>query len=398
MEIRAERTMAAVPDRVMRALTDPAELTRWGCERAEVDGATFRLTGATLPTGALGGRLLERAKDRLRFEWVLSGAISTVDLVLEAVPQKGNPPADFTRVRINHQEVPGDALPARWPKESWECAWVLWLRHLTGWVERAEAPGPFRYDSTFGQTLERSLVMEAPAPRIWRALVEPELRQRWLTVPLGKELRREEGRMLVCEFGLGDEPVTTVTWLLEPVEGGRTRVTVREEGITWQGIDNHLGWHDFLVALYQETQPPLIRQSILINASPAKVWRYVASQEGLRRWFAANIRFEPQLGAPVAFEAHGGELRGRVTALEPERKLAFTWTELGAPGWSVDPEPLLLTVELAPEDGATRVTITHAGFENLPEAIRPSQYASYQRGWSYGGTLPGLKQIIEGEL
>lgn len=397
MEIQVERVMAANPAKVMRALTDPDQLVRWSCEQAEVGEASFRLTGPTLPTGALGGRLLERTADRLRFEWPLGGNPSLVELSLEAVPQTGNPPADFTRVRVAHHDVPKGALAARWPEDSWQCAWALWLRHLTGWVERAEAAGPFAYTGPFNRTVERTLEMDAPAHRIWRALTEPELRQRWLTVPLGKELRREEGRLLACEFALGDEPATTVTWTVEELPGNRSRVTVREDGLTWEAIDNHLGWHDYLVALYQETQQPLIRQTIHIHASPAKVWRYVATEAGLRRWFAGKIRFRPELGAPVAFESHGGKLQGRVTTLEPERKLAFTWTELDAPGWPVDPEPLLLTVELVPEDGGTRVTITHAGFENLPEAIRSGQYASYQRGWSYGTTLPRLKQIIEEE-
>jgi len=92
----------------------------------------------------------------------------------------------------------------------------------------------------------------AAAPeRVWRALVDPAVRQRWLTVPLGPELRREEGRLLVCAFEL-EQPPTTVTWRLEPLPGGRTRVTVREEGLTCESIDNHLGWHDYLIALALE--------------------------------------------------------------------------------------------------------------------------------------------------
>ncbi|MFZ5826987.1 MAG: SRPBCC domain-containing protein [Bacillota bacterium] len=396
MEIHVERVMAAVPERVMRALTDPGELSRWACERAEVGAERFLLTGPNVATGAMGGRLLERAPDRLRIEWLLGGQPSEVEIALEAVPQTGNPPADFTRVRIAHRAIPGGVLTARYQQESWECVWVLLLRHLTGWVERAEAVGPFDYARPFGATVRQSVTMDAPRARVWRALTDPTVRSRWLTVPLGRELEREEGRRLVCEFDL-NQPPTTVTWLLEELEGSRTRVTVIEEGLTWEGIDDHIGWHDYLVALYQETQPPLIRQTIWIKAAPAKVWRYVASQEGLRRWFAGNIRFQPEVGAPVTFEEHGGELRGRVTVLEPERKLAFTWTEPGAPGWSTEPEPLLLTMDVTPENGGTRVTLTHSGFENLPEAIWLSQYGSYRRGWAYGTTLPGLKQLVEAE-
>ncbi len=396
MEIQIERIMAAVPERVMAILTDPEDLTRWACQRAEVDEATFRLYGPGLPTGALGGRVLERGQDCLRIEWILGRHPSHVEIRVEPVPQKGNPPADFARVRVVHREIPEGVLPARYPKDSWECVWSLLLRHLAGWVERAEAVGPFDYTGPFGRTVRVSLAMGASAARVWQAITDPEIRRRWLTVPLGKELEREERRRLVCEFALS-QPPTTVTWLLEEIDAHSTRVTVREDGLTWEGLDDHLGWHDYLVALHQETAPPFIRQTVHINAPPSRVWRYVSSQEGLRRWFAENIRFEPVVGSAVAFEEHGGALRGRVTIVEPERRLAFTWTELDAPGWPQDPAPLLLTIDLVPENEGTRVTITHSGFENLPEAIRPSQFAGYQRGWAYGTMLPGLKQIIEEE-
>lgn len=73
---------------------------------------------------------------------------------------------------------------------------------------------------------------------------------------------------------------------------------------------------------------------------------------------------------------------------------AFRWTEYGAPGWP-ETQPLLLTVDLHP-GGRHPGHPYHSGFENLPEAIRPKEYASYQRCWSEGDSLPGLKQIIEG--
>lgn len=379
----------------MRALTEPGELTRWSCEEATCDSGTYRLIGRALPLGAMGGRLLEQGADRLQFAWPLGSTETMVTLTLEPVPQSGNPPANFTRVQVLHTGVPAEVLSARWPAESWACIWSLWLRHLAGWVERAEVVGPFHdWAGPFGRTVERSLELEASPERVWAAISDPAIRQRWLTVPLGQELRREEGRLLVTEFAL-DGQRTTVTWQLEALSGGRTRVTVREEGLTWAGIDNQVGWHEYLVALHEETAPPLIRQTTWIKASPSKVWPYVASQEGLRRWLSGNIEFEPVIGAPVAFFEHGGGLRGRVVALEPERRLAFTWTELDAPGWQQDPGPTLLTITLSPEAGGTRVTLTHSGFENLPEAIWLSQFGSYQRGWSYGATMPRLKQVVE---
>jgi|GEM_PF-1211943 len=410
MEIRVERVVAAVPDRVMRTLTDPAALANWACDEAQMTDS-FLLKGRSVPLGQMGGPILERTNERLTFQWPMGGGPSPTDqptdqptcsivqIGLEGVPQKGNPPADFTRVVIQHTQIPAGALGARWEKESWEAIWSLWLRHLAGWLERADARGHFDYSAPCGRTVEQSILVDAPTARVWRALTDPAVRERWLSVPLGQELQREEGRLLVCEFPL-DNPPTTLTWRLEAVSDGQTRVTIREEGLTWAGLDNHIGWQEFLVALHEEVAPLLVRQSMLIKGAPARVWRYVATQEGLRRWFAENIRIEPHVGGAIAFEEHGGAVRGKVVALEPERRLAFTWTEEGAPGWSQDPAPLLLTIDLVPvpEQGGTRVTITHGGFESLPEAIRLREFGSYQRGWAYGTTLPTLQQIIEEDL
>lgn len=349
VEVRASRLIAAVPERVLLALTDLTQLARWCGAEAEVTASHYRLRGESFPTGVLGGRLLERSERGLRFEWPLGTRVSTVEITLEPVPQVDNPPADFTRVAVHHRGIPADVLPARWPEESWQCMWALWLRLLQGWLERAEALPRFSFRPPFGAVVERAVEIDAPPDRVWSALVDPAVRERWLTVPLGKELRREEGRLLVCAFEL-EQPATTVTWRLEALPGGRTRVT-----------------------------------------PPERVWPHVSTQEGLRRWFAGNIRIRPEVGSPVALGAHGGRLRGRVLEVFPRQLLRLSWTEEGA-GWP-EPEPLIITIELVPEGRGTRVYITHSGFENLPVAIRQKEFDSYRRGWADGDSLPALKEV-----
>lgn len=394
MEIRVERLIAAVPERVLRALTEPGELVQWACKEAQVSAETYRLLGPMLPDGSLGGALHERTEQRLRFAWPLPGGSSQVELTVTAAPQGGHPPADFARVCIVHRQVPEQALPeASDQAESWHCIWTLWLRQLQLWVERAEVVGQFDYTALKGVPIERQLTMASGPERVWGALTRPDLRRRWLTVELGPELRRTEGQEITFAFSAGGPRTTEVTWRLEPVaDGQQTLVTVREEGAIAGAFDQHLGWHDYLVALYHETARPLIRQTEWIKAPPERVWPYVATQEGLRRWFSSQIDFEPSEGASWTTRAHGGVLSGKVLALEPPRRLVFSWTEQGV-GWP-EPEPLVLTLELLPEAGGTRVVLTHAGFENLPEAIRTREFGGYQRGWA-GDSLLGLKQLSE---
>lgn len=378
MESKAEILIGVEPPAVWRVLGSAAE-------RARVTPA--------LPPGVLDGPETGREEGSLlRFAW----GGSVVELSLEAEKQEGMPPADFTRVRVIHTDIPADGLPAsHYTAECWNAAWTLFLRNLKGWAERCEAPGGFDYALTSPPVIQQALEMDAPPDRIWRALTDPALRRRWLPIALGEVLEREEGVSVTFAFTLEPYP-SQVNWRLEPVDGGqRTRVHLRHEGLKQAYFDHDLGWFDFLVALWQETARPLIRITEWMAAPPERVWRFLSSQAGMRRWFNADMTFEPVLGGKVYFEAHGGKLGGRVVALEPNRKMAFSWTEYEA-GYP-EAEPLLLTLELTPEQGGTRVTLTHSGWENLPESMREREWAGYRRGWAKRTGLLSLKQAVEGE-
>ena len=253
MDIRIERRVGAAPDRVMQALIDPTELLVWCCETAKVGDGAYRLQGKAVPQTAMGGTLLERTERVLRFAWTLrtvpaSGEASVVEVTLD--PVDGG-----TVVRLSHTGVPKGALPGnRWEKDSWECVWYIWLRLLGGWVERREVVGQFDYSAPV-QALPfvRQLMMPVAADRIWRALVDEEVRQRWLTVPLGEELSRQEGRQITFDWPMPEGPdQERITWALEPQGADATLVTLRHHGLPVSLWDLEVGWHDYLVALYQE--------------------------------------------------------------------------------------------------------------------------------------------------
>lgn len=67
---------------------------------------------------------------------------------------------------------------------------------------------------------------------------------------------------------------------------------------------------------------------------------------------------------------------GRVTAWEPGRRLALTWTQVG---W---PEGASTQLEIAFEPasgGGTTVRLEHTGFERVPGAI--DFISGYDAGW-----------------
>jgi uncharacterized protein YndB with AHSA1/START domain len=66
---------------------------------------------------------------------------------------------------------------------------------------------------------------------------------------------------------------------------------------------------------------PALRIERRLDHSIERVWRAVTSPDELARWFVAEVPWTPAAGEE--FEA-GGE-RGRITAFDPPRVIAWTW-------------------------------------------------------------------------
>jgi uncharacterized protein YndB with AHSA1/START domain len=83
------------------------------------------------------------------------------------------------------------------------------------------------------EMVEWEIVLEAPPVKAWRALIEPELRGRWL----------QDSRF---------------TFTLAPLDRDRTRVRLHHVGLGFDGVEYRVGWYDYLVGLYLETAEPLV--------------------------------------------------------------------------------------------------------------------------------------------
>ena len=66
---------------------------------------------------------------------------------------------------------------------------------------------------------------------------------------------------------------------------------------------------------------PALRFERHLKHSVERVWRAVSEPDELARWFVAVVQWKPEAGEE--FEAAGD--RGRITAVEPPRLLAWTW-------------------------------------------------------------------------
>ncbi len=131
------------------------------------------------------------------------------------------------------------------------------------------------------------------------------------------------------------------------------------------------------------------RAEVTVEASPEEAFALFTEDIGL--WWrrdtpywndrerGLSVRIEPGEGGRFIevyeLETGGGMEVGRVTAWEPGRRLALTWTQVGWPqGASTQ-----LEITFEPVADGTRVRLQHTGFERVPGAI--DFIAGYDSGW-----------------
>jgi len=138
---------------------------------------------------------------------------------------------------------------------------------------------------------------------------------------------------------------------------------------------------------------PHVTRSLDIRATPAKVWRFFASQEGLRRWIAPNLDIDLTVGGKFRFCGPDEKtwISGTVLEIVPEAWLVLSWLEEGQ-GWQ---NPMRLTLALEPSPAGTRATMRFDGFAGIGHADWADVMADYERGSDEHKTLQALAALVE---
>lgn len=137
---------------------------------------------------------------------------------------------------------------------------------------------------------------------------------------------------------------------------------------------------------------PDVVRSIDIKAPPSAVWRWLATQEGLRHWLSPDLEVDLRPGG--AYQMAGGDgatrITGTVLELIPEGALVLSWLEEGS-GWRY---PARLVVTLTAIAGGTRVTLTHDGFAGIGTPHWERTAEAYRRGADRHRVLERLAEAV----
>ena len=139
------------------------------------------------------------------------------------------------------------------------------------------------------------------------------------------------------------------------------------------------------------------RRSILINASPERVWREFETLAQVRAWLGIGQtihQFDLELGGSIdlSVEIEGAQhhFGGSILVLESEKELSVEIQWQSPNDW---PVPTFWTFSLSPLYGGTHVELFHHGFERLGSEAGDN-LQGYEEGWSVRH-LSALRTIVE---
>lgn len=277
------------PERVFRALTEPAELKRWFAESVDVElreGGHYRFWGKHTYGAPQRGEARQRItgieKDRaLAFAWPFEGADSEVSIQLE--PGKAK---DETRLTLRHVFPAPPSVP--YGAELVDDLWKLTIGNLDAHLRGGE--GIVLPDYTDPEPAIRlSIVIDAPRERVFRALIEPAALNRWIASKAeveprvggkyrygwkypyaGRDVEGGPTRILdlvpnerlVTDWpdwrGDDSRGSTRVAWILESLTEKQTRLTLIHGGFSRVADfgDYPFGWGEFARQLKSEAEAP----------------------------------------------------------------------------------------------------------------------------------------------
>lgn len=277
------RVVPARADAVWSRIVDPAWLCEWFCERAEVEervGGVYRFWGRHTPLMATRGEATQRITRLepgrvIAFAWPWGGTDSEVVIELVNGPAGAGAATGATRVSVRHSLLQGTVGGYSRDTSKFFVGdfWTVALGNLKEHVRHGRAALRPDFAAT-GPNVRVSIEIDAPVERVWNALVDPKVRDKWLSsgglceARVGgaysygwvfdgehcgpkRVLEIDPPRRLVHDWFHAKESPGRTEWTLEAMGAERTRVTVTQvdvaAGRDFAGYTG--GWAKFAVGL-----------------------------------------------------------------------------------------------------------------------------------------------------
>jgi uncharacterized protein YndB with AHSA1/START domain len=147
-----------------------------------------------------------------------------------------------------------------------------------------------------------------------------------------------------------------------------------------------------------EARDRVLRAEMVLEAPVERVWRAWTTEEGIRSFFARGSHIEARVdGAYEIFfdPSQPPGKRGaddmRILALEPNRRLAFTWNAPADQPFARS-QRTVVTLDMEPAgEGRTRLRFTHAGWGEGPDWDKA--FAYFDQAWGRF-VLPYLRHSL----
>lgn len=131
-----------------------------------------------------------------------------------------------------------------------------------------------------------------------------------------------------------------------------------------------------------------ITKQITLRASPARVWKALATPAEFAAWFGLELHDDFVVGKPtrgtVHYQGRAITMPLHIDRMEPEKRFAFRWHPYAVePGVDYDQEPMTtIEITLEPAGAGTLLTVVESGFANIPEARRAKAFEMNSEGWA----------------
>jgi uncharacterized protein YndB with AHSA1/START domain len=136
-----------------------------------------------------------------------------------------------------------------------------------------------------------------------------------------------------------------------------------------------------------------VKRDIWINASRERVWHAVTDPRELGQWWTPDEWkiSALQVGGRLQFGLDDDAAYATIAVVDPPREFTLRWDG----NEKFPAATMTTTLQLEEENGGTRLRVTEAGFEGLPEDIRQKRFD--QTGEGYTAVLNDLKSLLESE-